>query len=760
MTCNSIGRSSFALPTTKGAILLAAMLWCGTSAGQSLRGFVTDAGDGTPLELVHVILRTADGSVVGSVTDLDGSYLVPDLRMGLYTVTARRVGFEVFSDSIYLESGRSEILNIELTAGVALEEVVIESEGAQSSVGFVAVRPRDIARIPMPDLTGDLAGYLSAMPGVVALADQGGQVFIRGGEPTQNLVQVDGVMVYQPMHILGFYSAFPSDIISGSDVYAGGFGAGFGERMSSVIDVSARTGSMKGLAGTATVSPFISSLTLEGPVVRDRLSVLASARQSMVDGGASRIIGRELPLRFGDAFLKMSGNVSNSSRASLIAMRTYDQGTLHEGPNPDEVRWSNLSAGLRYLVLPRRYPLSADVRVSHSRLESELGSRDKPSRETHIENWHFAWQATFYGRRADVETGMALRVVSSGSVLGGQFQNTDVSSQDAEHVSVHVEPEFKLGPRTRLRTGVRVQFFDMRFAPYLEPRWRLDWQFGRHQISSAGGLYYQAVLGINDRRDAASVFTVWTSAPKRQSDRNDVRAGIAQQALHGLFGYRIWIGNALQIAAEAYHKRLRNLYIAEWTAYPRFTTRLQPAAGRVLGVDVRLEMKHRSLQCQVSYGYAATRYEAMQETLGLWYGEESVAFNPPHDRRHQIGALASATVRGFDVSTRFSFGSGLPFSRAVGFDGFLVVDDVEGLAEKAGSRRVIYERPFEARLPTYHRMDIAVARAFSAGEANIAMQLSAINTYDRRNLFYLDVFTLQRTDQLPFIPSMGIKVTY
>ena len=741
-------------------MFIAVVLWCGAVAGQSLRGFVTDADDGAPLELVHVILRAGDGTVTGAITDLDGSYLVPDLSAGWFAITASRIGFEVYADSILLQTGRSEVRNIELVAGVAMEELLVEAEGAVRSAGVVSVRPRDLARIPMPDLTGDLAGYLSAMPGVVSLGDQGGQVFIRGGEPTQNLVQVDGMMVYQPMHILGFYSAFPSDIISRSDIHAGGFGAGFGERISSVIDVSARTGNMKRLAGTATLSPFISSLQAEGPVIRDRLSVLASVRQSMVDGGASRVIGRELPLRFGDTFLKVAGNVSTSSRASLVAMRTHDRGTLHHGPSPDEVRWGNLSAGLRYLVLPRRYPLSADVRVSHSRLESELGPRDKPSRTTYIQNWHFASQAIFYGSRADVETGMALRVVSSGSVLGGQFQNTDVSSREAEHVSVHVEPEFKLGPRTRLRTGVRVQFFDMRFAPYLEPRWRLDWQTGPHHFSTAGGIYYQAVLGINDRRDASSVFTVWTSAPKRESDKEDIRAGIAQQAFHGLLGYRVQLGRAVEVGIEAYYKRLQDLYIAEWTAYPRFTTRLQPASGRILGADVRLRVEHRSLRGQVSYGYAATRYEAMQETLLLWYGQESLAFNPPHDRRHQVGALVSGTISGFDLSTRFSFGSGLPFSRAVGFDGFLVVDDVEGLEQRAGSRRVIYEHPYDARLPTYHRMDIAVAREFAVREAALAVQFSAINAYDRRNLFYLDVFTLERADQLPFVPSLGIRITY
>ncbi len=732
----------------------------GLLGAQTLRGFVTDAEEGTSLELVHVVLSSLQGGMKGTVTDLDGSYLLPSIEPGRYVLSASRIGYEVFTDSLEFTAADSRVLNIELSPGIALRELVVESERVRSSAGYVAARPRDIARIPMPDLTGDLAGYLAAMPGVVTVGDRGGQFFIRGGEPAQNLVQIDGVMVYQPMHILGFYSAFPSGIISRSDIYAGGFGTRFGERISSVIDVAARSGSTKHFAGSATLSPFISSAQLEGPLIPGRLSVLASLRRSLVKEGASRLIRGDIPFDFGDLFLKVAASITASSRASLLVLRTHDRGSLHEGPSPDEVRWENRSAGVRYLVLPRKYPLSADIRASYSYLASELGQPGAPAREGRIENRHFSADATFYGDRTDVDAGMTLRVIATRSMLGGLYQNIEVASQKAEHVATYVEPEFRFGAGLRLRPGLRIQFFDMRFAPFVEPRMRIEWERGRHQLSAASGLYHQAVLGLSDRRDAASVFTVWTSAPRPQSDGDDVRAGRAQRALHALFGYRLVLPSGLQFRAESFIKRLDNLYIAEWTAYPRFTTRLQPATGSVRGFDLRLELRRRLFYGQVSYGYAATRYAAQQASLQLWYGEEALAFNPPHDRRHQLNVLLSATLRGFEASARLSFGSGLPFSRPVAFDGFVPVDDITSIASQPGSRRVIYERPYAARLPAYHRLDASVARTFAAGGADVTVQASVINLYDRSNLFYLDVFTLRRVDQLPVVPSFGLKVAF
>ena len=82
-----------------------------------------------------------------------------------------------------------------------------------------------LERVPMPDVSSDLMAYLLTMPGVVTVGDRGGQLFVRGGTPTQNLVLIDGMRIYQPAHIVGFYSVVPADILAYADVYAGGFGA-------------------------------------------------------------------------------------------------------------------------------------------------------------------------------------------------------------------------------------------------------------------------------------------------------------------------------------------------------------------------------------------------------------------------------------------------------------------------------------------------------------------------------------------------------
>ena len=733
-----------------------------------IRGFVTDADDGQSIELANVVLIGSNNRIRGATTNTDGLYLIPRISPGKYNLEISFVGYRTYTDTLVFAPADALTLNVALQpAEGELDEILVETERsagiARVTAGQQTIRPADIELIPTPDIAGDLASYLTTLPGVIVTGDRGGQLFIRGGEPTQNLVQLDGILLYQPFHVMGFYSAFPSDILSRSDIYAGGFGSKFGERISSVLDIAAREGNKQRLSGAVSASPFIATGRLEGPLVKNRVSILLSGRQSMVERGAERLVDAPMPFNFGDVFAKIHGIVTRNSRASITGLQTYDRGTLvedREGVVPEEVRWINQAIGARYLVLPRLYPFMLDMRLSYSSLETELGLTDDPSRFSNIKNYQAVVDATFFGENTNVDAGIQVRSMTVESELGGLFQNIETRKANFEQGAVYAEPEFNLGNDILLRLGMRVQFFETRFHPFIEPRTRFVWESGVHQISAAAGLYHQAIVGLNDRRDAASVFTAWTQVPKSQSRINDIREGRVQRASHWLLGYRATLGDGLEFSAEGFYKRLSNLFIPEWTAFPRFTTNLQRASGRSRGFDARLELRKDLFYGYLNYGYSNTIYTALQPTLELWYGQENLDFRPPHDRRHQLNLLLSTSIKGFDLSARWDFGSGLPFSRALGFDGFTLVDDIVDISKEPGFRRVIYERPFNGVLPTYHRLDFSIDRTFMMKQVALTLQVSAINVYDRTNLFYLDVFTLRRVNQLPFIPSVGLKLEW
>ncbi len=737
-----------------GFLLVASVAQAQTAA---VRGFVTDASNGEALQGVNVVVETEAAVLFGAATDSDGLYVVAGLPPGRYVLRASFIGFRTYLDTLQLASRDVRTLNIALEVSEgALDEVIVEAEqegrAADLTAGLQTIRPYDIERVPGPDLSGDFATYLTTLPGVVTIGDQGGQFYIRGGEPSQNLVLLDGMLVYQPFHVLSFFSAFPSDILNSVDLYAGGFGARFGGRISSVIDVTTRNGNNQRFAGAVSVSPFIVGTRLEGPMDEaGKVSLLTSFRQSVIEEGASRLVDRPVPFFFNDLFVKMHGVLSRNSRFSLTSLRTYDRGTVGEdtgsGP-PDEVRWRNEAYGARYLFLPGTLPVLAEFMVSFSRFENELGPSDVPIRASTTSRVNSEANITHYTSIGDIKWGLFARTLELTSDLGGLYQDFRVENEFITEAGLYVEPEFKLGAEMVLTPSLRIHNFPSKRAAFLEPRFRAVWKQGRHQVSGAVGLYHQEIVGINDRRDATSVFTAWTAVP----------IGEVPQAFHMILGYRNRLTTGLEVAVEGYYKRLLNLFIAEWTAFPRLTTRLQQADGRVYGLDLRLELRRPHFYGYINYGLSSVEYNARQASLALWYGTETLPFRPAHDRRHQLNVLASTRLLGFDLSARWQFGSGLPFNRALGFDGFILMDGTVNVFEEQGDRRVIYERPFNGLLPTYHRLDLSIERTFRFGRGSATVQGSLINAYDRANIFYLDVFTLQSAHQLPLIPSFGLKI--
>ena len=736
----------------------------------TLRGFVTDASDGQPLIGVNVALEATDGQLYGMATDPDGFYAIAGVPAGPYTLRVSFIGYITQELPLALASDEPLVRqDVALDPSQEeLDEVVVEGErqaaGAASlTAGLQSVSPEEIENIPVPGMSPDLAAYITQLPGVVATGDRGGALFIRGGAPTENGVFLDGMLLYQPFHILGFYSAFPSEIVNRADVYAGGFGAEYGGRISSIIDVSARNGVKRGIQGSASVSPFMATGRLEGALVPNRVSFLASARKSLVEEVGSDIIDQSLPYDFSDFTGKLHANLSQGVQASITGLTTNDRGFIvppddidpDELGRSDEVSWQNQALGGRVLVLPATLPILAEILVSYSSFINEFGPSNNPTRSSEVSRSGAEASFSYFLRKFDFRFGLSIYSLTLENMLGGQFQQLEDDREFVTEGAAFVETEVKAFTGMRLTAGLRAMTYPSVGYTSFEPRLKAIWLLDIGQISAAAGLYTQQIVGLNDRRDAGDVFTAWAPSPAFQTP---------PQAAHAILGYKVSASRALEFSIEGYYKQLTDLVIPEWTSFPRFTTNLQPADGEVLGLDVRAEVDLRHFYGYVTYGLSSVEYEAGQQTIPLWFGVDELSFNPPHDRVHQVSVNTQLDLFGFDFSALFQYGSGTPFSRAIGFDEYILVsgpiEEVD-VREESGVERVIFGPPYDARLPSYQRLDLSLGRQFSLGpRVDATIKFDLINALDRQNLFYLDLFTLVRVDQLPRFPSLGLKIDF
>ena len=757
------------LATLGFALVALTAALAGDAAAQTatLRGFVTDRTDGQALIGANVAVAPIDGSVRGAATDTDGFYAIVGLAPGRYTVRVSSVGYSTRVDTLALAAGTRTFDAVLDAADADLGEATVESEReialADLDAGFQRIRPSDVRNVPSPDVTGDLANLLISLPGVVTSGDRGGQLFIRGGEPTQNQVFLDGIPIFQPFHVLGFYSAFPADLLQSADLYAGGYDAQFGGQLSSVLDVTARTGSLQRFTASASAAPFVAGASVEGPIVPGRVSLVASARVSTVEQIAARYVDAPLPFSFGDVFAKAYYTASRTSRFSITGLRTYDRGGIGDadssviaGARGDEVRYANTAVGVRYLLLPSEAPFLASVHLSYSDLRTELGPRPPVSaalerrltRRSGIARFDAAFDLAYTFRYAGLKAGGFLRRTALGSELAGQFQGIFTEDDHTTEAGLYLQPEFRTRG-LRVSPGVRITSLPQLGQAFIEPRLRAAFEAGPHRLSLAAGLYNQPIIGVSDRRDATSVFTAYTIAPDGQTPR----------ASHLIAGYRLRAASWADVSIEGFAKTMDDLSVAEFTAVPRLTTAVIPASGRARGLDFRAEMSRGGATLLVNYGLSFVEYTTVSQRNELIFGNASFEYRPGHDRRHQATLVASVPIMGFTLASRFQFGSGLPYSRALGFDQYLFPDGIPDLYNDPGTPRVLYERPFNALLPTYHRLDVTLERVVPLGRtATLTVQGGLLNAYDRANLFAYDIFTLKRVDQLPIVPTLGFRV--
>ena len=188
---------------------------------------------------------------------------------------------KIFSTSLQLDDSELGVVVVEQPAGAVLRE-----EGRQR------VSPIDLSRVPTPVAGGDLASYLHTLPGVVSLGSRGGQLYIRGGAPSENMVLVDGILIYKPFHIVGFFSPFQQDLIANADFYAGRFSPTYTGRISSVLDINMRNGSRFDYKSSVSISPFVVDFLAEGPFSNPAASWIISTKRSIIETTSNALWNR------------------------------------------------------------------------------------------------------------------------------------------------------------------------------------------------------------------------------------------------------------------------------------------------------------------------------------------------------------------------------------------------------------------------------------------------------------------------------------
>jgi hypothetical protein len=244
---------------------------CGQIAGVSVKGKVLDQ-ENHPLEMVNVSIK---GTTLGVVTNGLGEFTLPSVSGKSIVVIFSFVGYET-SEQLVALSGDPSISQVMKPVFQPIHEIVVEGKVVNNNL--VSIPQRLTERLPA--MAGGVETLIKTLPGVSNNNELSSQYSVRGGNFDENLIYVNGIEIIRPFLVKSGeqegLSFINSDMVSSIGFSSGGFDASYGDKMSSVLDVTYRKPDRNG--ATAEIGALGGSAHFEGSSANGKFSHLTGIR--------------------------------------------------------------------------------------------------------------------------------------------------------------------------------------------------------------------------------------------------------------------------------------------------------------------------------------------------------------------------------------------------------------------------------------------------------------------------------------------------
>lgn len=743
-----------------------------------IRGFVYEENTGEPVIYTNVYLKNTS---LGSSTDINGYFQISKIPPGDYLLMVTYLGYDTLMMDVTLEANdiltkqiylKATMVNLE-TINVSAEKIEATTETRTS---VVKITPKQINQIPAIGGQPDLAQYLQVLPGVVFTGDQGGELYIRGGSPIQNKVLLDGMTLYKAFHSIGLFSVFETDIIRTADVYTGGFGAEYGGRISSVMDIRTRDGNTQHLSGKVAASTFGANVLLEGPIV--------NPLKSKSGGGSSFILSFKnsylketsellydyvdtngLPFNFMDIYGKISLQSKSGSKVNFHGFHYRDN--VDDYKAIADFNWQSTGFGTNFLVIPGKTPVLIEGHLAYTTYKMSLQDDVTAERNSSINGFDIGLDFSYFFGRNELKYGVQLLGFTTDYSFINAANRTIEQRQNTTEIGAFLKYKAVVG-KFIIEPSFRLQWYASLSEMSPEPRLALKYNATESiRIKFAGGLYSQNLISARSDRDVVNLFYGFLSGPDNlpsKFDGEEVTSKL-QKASHLILGFEIDITSRLKANVEGYYKyfnQLTNLNrnkIFDENKAPNEPDLLKKdfiiENGDAYGVDFTLKYEESrfNIWAVYSYGVVNRYYENLEGELEHYH--------PHFDRRHNVnlvGTLILGDKFDWEFSGRWNLGTAFPFTQTQGYYEKLDFNSIyTDYSKQNGELGFIYGDLNAGRLSDYHRLDLNVKKKFLlSARSSIEVDASVINVYNRKNVFYVDRITQEVVYQLPIMPSLGI----
>lgn len=653
-------------------------------------------------------------------------------------------------------------------ASQQLQEVVITDANARKSLessltGLHTLSPMEIKELPRLMGSVDIVKAIMTLPGVSNVGEGSTGFYVRGGNVDQNLVLLDGSLVLNMSHVLGFFSAFNPDLIGRLQLYKSQMPARYGGRLSSVLEVETKDPSFDRFRVQGGLGMVMSQLLVEVPVLKDKTALLLSGRYAYPDWFLKQTRNpdiRQSRAHFYDMHVGISQKVFGGGMVSMGLYRTHDR---FQFGNAFGYSWDIANYYLKWnqpVLRDQVLQIRASASVNHNQYDEPVeftgyvlrtGLRQQNLKALLMSSPGSDWtlqygiELSFYQMDPQHLTGFGqqsvvidLLVGQSNGREGALFAeaNWDAGGKFAFTAGLRLSGFQQLGPG--------VQYIYAPGQPYLashtidsvgyaagavitsygglEPRLSARYLLGNRQSvkwSYSRGYQYLHLLSNSVSQTPVDVWQL-SSPYIRPQQADNFSVGY----------YHHFRGHTYQTSLEIYYRSLENLIdyrdFPVLLLNPQIETALLRGKGRAYGAEWQLKRDRGRLTGSVSYTYSRTfirPIEGQSVDMGRVEGYYPTFFDQPHSLKCYLSYKIGRTQQ---IGLNFVHNSGRPITAPVG--NYVVA----GNFVPHFSERNAYRIPYYQRLDisyTYHR------RVLKKSGYKDSFTFSIYNVLGRRNAF-------------------------
>lgn len=699
-----------------------------------------------PVNVRGVLRHRSTGEpAAGVVLAVDGRTVEtgPDGRFGLRNVapgehTLRALGTEVHLEprTFTLDPGEEVAFELQVRKETAVPEILGTYEREAPQVLRRTLTSEEVRTTP--GTLGDPIRAIQNLPGVVRTPLDAGWLLVRGSDPEDTGLYLDGIRVPLVYHLLGLTSVIHPSLVERVEFMPAGYDVRYGRATGGAVNLRTKDAAHLRTAEVEAGADLVSAGVFARVPLRGDKGFAAAVRRSYLDAIIGAVAG--------------AGLFGLGEGAEEIAPRYWDWQARLDAP-----RWGLLGLGYADRIYAPtadsdRVELSIGTQRLHGRYEVPLASRRLQLTPmvglnryalTYPDSDDERTRYVFGGRAEIPDPGTGPVAVTGGlDVEAGWYAMSVQTEHDDRPVTASAnyhswDPYLavRLGRDPLLRLGARLEtLFVEDQLPRAMPSPRAS---GRYPLAP-----WLALVG------SAGMYHQWPPLDQVMALPGGVGLHL-EESWGGNAGVRLG-GSNVVLESDAWARWLEHVTLVE------DDDTLGQGEGRAWGVENLLKWRSGRWRGWISYAYSRSLRR-----------EETGDLLEPHlyDQPHYLVTVASWSLpRDWNLAGRFRYGSGYPWDpdETTGYD--LLYQEERCLADASADPAAGCPGDTESRLPAFHALDLKVSRRFAFRRWSLHAWLDVQNLYNRRIAEPIISGSMEidsaYTYTLPILPIIGLEGTF